>query len=226
MVKLVCGPQGAYFIGALFMSWLKGGEMAARTQIMDFTDEPVAEFKTGTQRVMSKKQIRARARRAGKIHKAEMEKLYKPFEEWDEEELARGRPRAVDGTFRGAAPKWITREMHELAMTRFKDIVEGKMRGETVTAMALLHSILTNEDVDEKGRPFVSAGTKLDAAKFLIEHVVGKPTQRTETDISVRLQGLLAMATTGPGTGEDRVLAVPQEVWDLASEEDEEAGDE
>src|SRR5690606_22032388 len=113
-------------------------------------------------------------------------------EEWDEEELARGRPRAQDGSFRGAAPKWITRELHEQAMARFKGIVEGRMREETVTALGVVNAILQNDDVDDRGKPAVSASTKLEAAKFLIEHAVGKPTQRVEQDISVRLQGLLA----------------------------------
>lgn len=187
-----------------------------KRKVIDFTTADVPEFKTGTQRVMTKKQIRARARRAGKIHAAELQKLYKPLEEWDEEELARGRPRAADGTFRGTTPSWITREMHEAAMSRFKGIIEGKMRGETVTAMTLIHKILSDEELDEKGRPMVAAGTKLDAAKFLIEHAVGKPTQRMETDISVKLQGLLAMATVGPGqlSGPAEMDAIAAESWE------------
>lgn len=196
-----------------------------KVKVMEVTSDPVPTYKTGTERVMTPKQIRARARRAGKIHAAEMEKLYKPIEEWDEEELARGRPRAKDGSFKGASPAWITREVHEAAMSRFKGIIEGKMRGETVTAMRMLHEILTDERVDEKDRPLVAASTKLDAAKFLIEHAVGKPTQRVETDISVRLQGLLAVATVGPGS---MPLALPEsqyhdaeeDVMELDSEED------
>jgi hypothetical protein len=195
-----------------------------KRKVMEVTDEPVQKFGTGTERVMSPKQIRARARRAGKIHKEEMEKLYKPIEEWDEEELARGRPRAKDGTFKGASPAWITREVHEAAMARFKGIIESKMRGETVTAMSMLHTILADDEVDEKGRPLVAASTKLDAIKFLIEHAVGKPTQRVEQDISVRLQGLLAVATVGPGSMPAELPAPPEweeddDVMDLDSEE-------
>jgi len=183
----------------------------AKRQVIDFTDAEVPKFKTGTERVMSPKQIRARARRAGKIHAEEMAKLYKPIEEWDEEELARGRPKAKDGTFKGRTPQWITREIHEAAMARFKGIVEGKMRAETVTALSLIHSVLTNEEVDERGKPVVAAGTKLDAAKFLIEHAIGKPTQRVETDISIKLQGLLAMATVAPGeSASHAVLGLPE----------------
>lgn len=170
----------------------------AQVKVIDFTDvkEP-PRTKGGSELQMNKKQIRARARRHARISEAELDKLYKPVEEWDEEELARGRPRAADGSFRGASPKWITRQMHETAMARFKGIVEGRMKEETVTALAVVHQVLVNNDIDEKGKPLVSATAKLDAAKFLIEHTVGKPTQRQEVDISVRLQSLLATATVG-----------------------------
>jgi hypothetical protein len=182
--------------------------MAKRT-VIDFTDvkEPPT-FKLGKQKSMTKKQIRARARRHAKISEAELDKLYKPVAEWDEEELARGRPRAADGTFRGASPNWITRQLHEEAMNRFKGIVEGRMRQETVGALQVINSILNNENEDEKGRPLVPASTKLDAAKFLIEHVVGKPTQRQEVDISVRLQALLATATSSPFADGAQALAL------------------
>lgn len=178
--------------------------------VIDFvpgTEPP--KFNNGVEKSMTAKQIRARARRHAKISEAELNKLYKPLEEWDEEELARGRPRAKDGSFKGASPGWISRKMHEDAMARFKGIVEGRMREETVTALGVMHNILDNEDIDEKGRPVVSPSTKLDAAKFLLEHVVGKPTQHAEVDISVRLQALLATATAGPLADGAESFALP-----------------
>lgn len=181
-----------------------------KRRVIDFTDEKQApEFNNGKTKSMSKKQIRARARRHARISEAELDKLYKPIEEWDEEELARGRPKAADGTFRGRSPSWITRKMHEEAMARFKGIIEGRMREETVTALGVVKRILENDDVDEKGRPAVAASTKLEAAKFLLEHVVGKPTQRQEVDISVRLQSLLAVATAGPLDDGSAAFALP-----------------
>lgn len=188
--------------------------MAKRT-IMDFTDvDGPPKFNNGKEKSLTKKQIRARARRHAKISEAEFNLLYKPIEEWDEEELARGRPRAADGTFRGQAPNWITRELHEQAMARFKGIVEGRMRQETVNALDVVRRILENDDLDDRGRPAVSASTKLDAAKFLLEHAVGKPTQRVEQDISVRLQGLLAMATAGPVNGGVETFALAEGMED------------
>lgn len=180
-----------------------------KRRVIDFTDTKEApRFANGKELSLSKKQIRARARRGTKISDAEFSKLYKPLEEWDEEELARGRPRDARGQFRGASPNWISRQMHEQALARFKGVVEGRMRQETVTALGVVRWILANEDVDNKGKPVINASTKLQAATFLIEHVVGKPTQRQEVDISVRLQALLATATAGP-IGGAAELALP-----------------
>lgn len=174
------------------------------------------------------KQIRARARRAQKIAKEELEKLYKPIEEWDAEELARGRPRAKDGTFKGPAPSFIDRAVHEQIVRRFEEIVRSDMNTHTVAALRIVGEILEDDATDDKGRPLVAAGTKLDAAKFLIEHVIGKPKQRVETDISVKLQALLGAVMVNPTGGNPHQgfeLAqgyVEAESWE---EEDDEASE-
>jgi hypothetical protein len=72
------------------------------------------------------------------------------------------------------------------------------MNGLTPGAVDAVDWILGNEDVDDKGKPIIPASTKLDAAKFLLEHTVGKPTQRIESDVSVRLQTILAQVMVNP----------------------------
>ena len=148
--------------------------------------------------VMTKKQIRARARRKMNIGQEELAQLYKPIEEWDHEELARGRPRAKDGSFKGATPKFIDRAVHEQIVRKFESVVKAEMNGHTVAALELIGNLLDDDERDERGKPIVGANTKLDAAKFLIEHVIGKPKQRVETDISVKLQGLLGTVMVNP----------------------------
>lgn len=153
-------------------------------------------------KVLTPKQIRARARRRqarNALSEEERLALYrKPVEEWDLTELAHGRPRNSRGGFSGPKPKWITAEIHERAMERYTAAVKSNMKVTTVDALGLLQSLINNEDLDEKGRPIVPASTKLDAAKFLIEHVVGKPTQRIENDVSVKLQGILGQVMVNP----------------------------
>ena len=151
----------------------------------------------------SRKQMRARLRRQhkkGKKDSAEAKRLYKPIEQWDAEELARGRPRDKNGTFGGRPPLWITREIHEESMTRFRQIIRDGLNANANTALSTIGWILACDELDEKGRPVVSPSTKLDAAKFLFEQVVGKPKQLQEMDISVKLQGILASAVVTPGS--------------------------
>lgn len=166
--------------------------------------------RTAEGRLLTPKQIRARARRRWKraqggqgkeiLTQEEREALYyKPLDQWTIEELAAGRPQALDGSgFKGPKPKWVTQEVHEEAMDRFAKVIKGSMNERTVDALETMQMILANEDVDNRGRPLVSASVKLDAAKFLLEHVVGKPKQHITQDISVKLQGLLATVTVNP----------------------------
>jgi hypothetical protein len=156
-------------------------------------------------KLLTPKQIRARARRraAKKGRKAlmseqEFEALYKPVEEWDMEELARGRPRNAEGTFRGRKPGWVTREVHERSMEVFTDMVKGEMGGLAPSALNTLRWVLESEDVDDRGKPLVPASAKNQASMFLLEHVVGKPKQHVQQDISVKLQGILGSVMVNP----------------------------
>lgn len=195
--------------------------MAGKVRIIDFSamEEPGFVGGVNVPRepvLMTKKQIRKRVRRRGKITGAEFDQLYKPLEEWDLEELARGRPRNKSGDFRGRGPAWITREMHERIMEQFHKIVRTEMNASTVTALAVVEAVMQDDRLDSRNRPLVGASTKLDAAKFLLEHVVGKPKVHVETDISVKLQGLLAHATVGPVDGVGREMLQADEPMALS----------
>jgi hypothetical protein len=173
----------------------------ARPLVLDFTDVPLpsARYPKNRELKMTPRQIRARARRKGKMSKLEYETLYKPVEEWDEEELARGRPRNKAGDFRGPAPQWLTREVYEAALTRFKQIVQMEVRAEGQVAMGVIRNIMNDETLDTRGRYRTNPSTRLAAAQLMLEHIIGKPVQHVEQDISVRLQAVLANATVGPG---------------------------
>lgn len=153
--------------------------------------------------LLTKKQIRRRAkrrlRRGKRLADEAFNMLYKPIEEWDEEELARGRPRNAAGNFSGAPPGIVTREIHERAMDRFKALIREGMNVQTFTALRTVQMVLESEEVDHRGKPLVSANVKLDAAKWLMEHVVGKPKQQVEADVSVKLQGILGTVMVNPG---------------------------
>lgn len=155
--------------------------------------------------VMNRKQMRQRVRRSKSMGKkrgrsADFDKLYKPVSEWDHEELARGRPRDKNGEFRGLAPRWVTREVHEEAMTRFRQVIRDDMNSLTPSAIGVIQQILDDNEYDEKGKPVTPASVKLSAATMLVEQVLGKPKQKVETDISVRMQGMLASVVVTPET--------------------------
>jgi hypothetical protein len=153
-------------------------------------------------KLMTSKRIRARARRAmrqgKKIPQEVAKEIWKPIEEWDMEELARGRPRSADGSFRGRKPSYVSRELHEQAMDTFKQMVRSELNGNTVDALLVLNQVLNNDEVDNKGRPVVGWATKVDAAKWMVEHVVGKAVQPTTSDISAKLQLILGAAMVNP----------------------------
>lgn len=151
---------------------------------------------------LTPKQIRARARRRGGLEfitAAERKALVrKPVEDWDLEELAKGRPKDKNGNFSGAPPGWITREVHERAMDRFREMVRTDMQSHTVIALNTIKEMLEDESEDDKGKPIVPAGVKADLAKFLIEHLLGKPKQPVEADINIKLQGILGAVLVQP----------------------------
>lgn len=143
--------------------------------------------------------VKNRAKRLNKrIERLDRELLGKPVEAWDLEELARGRPRNAIGTFAGKPPPFVTREVHEAAMSRFVDMVKSDMSVQAIDALKVLNGLITSDEVDNRGRALVPPATKLSAAQFLIEHIVGKPVQRQQTDISVKLQGILGHVMINP----------------------------
>ncbi len=167
----------------------------------------------GEGKLLTPKQIRARQRRAAKrsrkqsMSELEFETLYKPIEEWDMEELARGRPRNIDGNFRGRKPGWITREVHERSMELFVQLTKSDMAALTPTALDSLRWVLENDREDERGKPIVPASAKNQAAMFVLEHIVGKPKQQVQQDISVKLQGILGAVMVNPNDA----LASPEQ---------------
>lgn len=177
-------------------------------RVVDFRDaelspEEDARPVNSQGKLMTAKQVRARARRTlGKGKRLDDETFEawagKPIEEWDLEELSRGRPRDAGGGFRGKPPAYMPRAVHERIAERFKALVRDQMNQNATLALGVVYNLLNSEEVDDKGKPIVSAAVKLDASKWLVEHVIGKPVQPTQTDVSVKLQGILGAVMVNP----------------------------
>lgn len=160
----------------------------------------------------SAKQVRARLRRRAEKLKgtpdalpteAEVALLYrKPLEEWDEEELAMGRPRAVDGTFRGHSPRWVTREMQEEALRAFERMLISENNLTTLKSARLLGEMLDDLELDENGRPIVSPTVKSKIAMYMMDRTLGKPTAPVAVDMNVHLEGILARVMIDDESGQ------------------------
>lgn len=195
---------------------------AASSRVVDFreadlTPESDDRVRNSRGRLMTGKQVRARSRRklsvGKKVDPEDFEAWAgKPIEDWDLEELSRGRPRDAGGGFRGAPPKYMPRAVHERIADRFKLLVRDQLNQNSVQALGVIGNLLANEEVDDRGKPIVPPNTKLDAAKWLVEHVVGKPVQPTHTDVSVKLQAVLGSVMVNPEYDESHpdLLALPR----------------
>lgn len=148
------------------------------------------------------RRVRMRLRRALAVSpkkqaqiKRDIEILYqKPLDQWDNEELARGRPRNADGGFQGRPPSWITPTLVKEAKRRLLNETFGKMAGHVDLAIQTVVKLITSEEVDEKGKPIVDARTKLAASTFILEHVIGKPENRLEITSDDATRQVLASA--------------------------------
>lgn len=187
--------------------------MAATARVVDFSEaEKIPDEddrpRDSRGRLLTAKQVRSRARRTiakGKKLDDETFEAWsgKPIEEWDLEELARGRPRDKRGHFSGKPPSYMPRAVHERIAERFKMLIRDSMNFNATMALGVVQNLITNEEVDDKGKPIVPANVKLDASKWLIEHVIGKPVQPQTTDISVKLQGILGAVMVNPTVDEN-----------------------
>lgn len=141
------------------------------------------------------KQIRNRLRRAGRTLERDMEMLYnKPMDEWDLEELARGRPRNKSGNFMGRVPGWCTPAIQREAKRRLMDVTYGSLAKYAQHAVKVIYDLMMSEEVDEKGRPLVDARTRLACAQFIVENIVGKPKAVIEVEAADMTRQLLASA--------------------------------
>lgn len=176
-------------------------------------------------------QIRNRLRRKGKKLEEDV-RLYgehawgKQIEDFDLEELARGRPRAANGTFQGGRPKWLTPILQNEMKKRLMEKTYGMMAGHLEIAVKVMFELMTSEEIDLNGKPIVDARTKFAAAQFIIEHMIGKPQAmiKLETEISVAKEAIAAAIVLDDGQPQGH-LAIEGEWTEADDEEDEEDDD-
>lgn len=145
---------------------------------------------------------------------------FKPVAEWDLEELAFGKPRNRVGGFGGRTPSWVSADVQREAKKRLHTHALGKLGGHIEIAIRTVLNLMISEETDEKGKPIVDARTKLAAAQFVIEHIIGKPTTVLEMDATDTVRQMFAAAIVLDDGRVDSHLAIEGEVV-----EDTEAGE-
>jgi hypothetical protein len=113
----------------------------------------------------------------------------------DDEELARGYPRAVDGSFRNP-PVVIPRAVYARLQRELFERANRNLKENLGNAAAAMTRIINNEELDPKIR--------LDASKWLIERVMGKQPDITVNVDEKRFEKLFERLdrTGGYGSGE------------------------
>lgn len=127
------------------------------------------------------------------------------IEELDNEELARGYPRASDGTFRGRPPQIIPTAVHNRMRKELFERAEVQLKKDLPDAAAFMSKVIANEEVDIK--------TRLDAAKWLIERVMGKNPTQIQISADAPFMELLEELHRDPGPDKD-FIDVDAEVVD------------
>lgn len=124
-----------------------------------------------------KHNARRRARKSASSIGAEIAIVYeKPIEEWDDQELARGRPRDKDGGFKGRRPTWLTPALQAERQRRLRQLLSDELATFAADALRTIHSVMTDKRMDESGKPVVPPAVKLDAGKYLVDQFMGKAT--------------------------------------------------
>lgn len=146
----------------------------------------------------------------------------KPVEEWDWEELSHGRPRSERGYFDGRKPSWITPAITAEARRRMRTLTEDELMVHAGTAINVLKDIMTNSEQDDFGKPVVPASVRVDAAKYVLNHIIGTPKARVEVNETNPIRDMMADVLVNPdGEASHMVIDMPGD----ADDDDEEEGD-
>jgi hypothetical protein len=156
--------------------------------------------KVSVQPKATRRRLRQKSEQLERQILADIERVYqKPVSEWDWEELSKGRPREEDGTFsRGGKPAWITPAITAEVQRRMREMTEQELMTHSLDAIRSLTDLLSNQEIDDFGKPIVSASVKLQAAMYIINQTIGTPRAKVEVTQSSPIENFLADVLVNP----------------------------
>lgn len=113
-------------------------------------------------------------------------------EDLDDEELARGYPRAVDGTFKGSAPKLVPRALHDRMVRELFARADLQLRNNLLKVTETMTRLATDPEVDDSVR--------LKAATYVYERLRGKVPDVVVTTTTKPWEEVLEGVYRGPRT--------------------------
>lgn len=164
-----------------------------------FTEEKRTSFKPkppGTRKTKRMRKVRLSTNWSAALDRIDEEGI--TMEEFvatlTPEELARGRLKNADGTFRGAPSRWVPAEFHKECvrelMRRGKELYQENY----IQAIQAMTTIATT--------PSIEVNSRIKAAQFVIERIEGKVPEKLEIGVSEPWQELLSgvVATIDPSS--------------------------
>lgn len=124
----------------------------------------------------------------------------KPVDEWDFEELQRGRIKDEDGKFRrGRTPTWINPLIMAEAAKRLKTLGHRELGRFTGDAIRVMIELMESSRMDL---------VRFNAAKYVLDQILGQPTQRVEVEqTESEVKRMLAAVMINPDGREDIIDA-------------------
>lgn len=156
--------------------------------------------------------------------KRDVEIIYhKPIEEWDWEELSRGRVRNPNGGgFKnGNDNASLVPIITDEAKRRMRELTEHQIMTLGQQAITVLRDLMTNNEIDDWGKAVVSPAVKVQAATYVLNHIIGTPGHRQEETGKDKLLELMGGVLVNP----DGRASHDNEIIDGEIVEDEEEDD-
>lgn len=169
------------------------------------------------------RQARKRLRRVARSMAEDVKLIYeKPISEWDFEELCACRPKDENGKFRMGPPEtWLTDIVRGEIYNRLQAVTRQRLGNHTLTAIKTIMAIMRDDSEDSDGRPIVPPGVKLDAAKYLLNQLIGSPSSKVEITGKLDLNHLLARIMVNPDGQDAHPTTVEGTVEELSYEAEE-----
>lgn len=140
--------------------------------------------------------VKQRLRKSKRSNERDIEILYnKPVSEWDFEELQCGKPRDQYGKIsrRGKRPSWITPAVLAEAQKRLRTMTTVEVGSYSGAAIRVMVDLMESSRMDL---------VRFNAAKYVLDQIMGMPTQRQEITTDINVHTFLADVIVNPDGNE------------------------